>query len=497
MSHHHNKEFLGFGTTGAPVFFPEFVWLELFAPKMKHDSKGVPWQAPYGMRKIEAKLKQLGYDADVIVPEMLGEALADAKVLLLSHHDYFGFGPPSSTFASIFKRETINALSFRRMMENPAIAEAKKHGLKIIAGGPAAWQWKYREKLMDRWGIDCVFEGEGERIVADLVKKALNGEQLQRFVEMPLGETPRLEEIPCIMRPSVNGIVEIMRGCPRGCKFCSVTNRPIRMMPIDMIEREMRTNADAGLTCSCLHSEDVLLYGGKGVIPDAEKVMALNSLAKKYSRHVVWSHASVAAIVKGERDSKLMTRIGEILSVDGQRWWGAEVGIETGSVGLARSIMPQKAKPFDIEQWPELVIEASGIMEDAGMIPAMTVITGLPEETEDDVLRTIDLIDDLWDFKSIIMPMFFVPMGTLSKEDWFRAYKLSECHEELLKRCLTRGTIQSKRILGEYFADMWYEPVIRLFYRGFVTAVEFTARSKGYWSEPQTPENMKSRIILP
>lgn len=484
MTHHHEKEFLGFGTTGAPVVFPEFVWLALFAPRMRCDSEGIPWQAPYGMRKIEARLKQLGFDADIIVPEKLDEALRDAKVLLISHHDYFGFGPPSSTFASIFNRETVNASSFRRFMTDPSISEAKKRGLKIIAGGPAAWQWKYRENLMDSWGIDCVFVGEGERIIGDLVGRALRGEQLPRFIEPPLSDYPTLEEIPCIMRPSVNGLVEIMRGCPRGCKFCSVTNRPLRFIPIDRIERELKINSEAGVRSATLHSEDMLMYCAKGVIPNAEKVLELNRVAKRYSNHVVWAHASVAGIVKGERDDKLMSRLSEILLADGQRWWGAEIGIETGSVRLAKLNMPQKAKPYDIELWPELVIEAAGIMQDVGMIPAMTVISGLPDEKEEDVLKTLELVDDLWDFKSIIMPMFFVPMGMLSREDWFRAYKLSDAHIELLKRCLSRGALQGKRILKDYFSDRWYGPAISPFYLAFIGVVEIIAKSKGYWSEP-------------
>lgn len=492
MSDHHHKEFLGFGATGAPVLFPEMIWLQLFAPRMRCDSNGIPWQAPYGMRKIEAKLKQLGYDADVIDPDYLDSALIDAKVLMVSHHDYFGFGPPSSTFASIFETETLNARSFKRLMESPAIREAKARGVKILAGGPSAWQWHYREELMAKWGVDCVFEGEGERAVPGLIDNALMGEPLPKFVAMEPADAPTLDEIPCIMRPSVNGLVEIMRGCPRGCKFCSVTHRPLRFIPMQRIEEEIRLNSDAGIICTTLHSEDVLLYGSRSIIPDGEKVIELNKTAKKYGRQLAWAHATVAAIIKGERDSKLMTRLGEIIIDDHQTWWGAEIGVETGSIRLARDMMPQKAKPFNIENWRELVVEAAGIMEDVGMIPAMTVIAGLPDETEDDILSTIELVDELWGFKSIIMPMFFVPMGMLSQQDWFRAYKLSDTHIELLKRCLTHSAMQGKAILRDYFCDRWYGPIIRPFYQTFLSTVEFMAKSKGYWSEPQIPTELRS-----
>lgn len=484
MSNHRKKEFLGFGTTGAPVIFPEFVWLWMFAPRMKCDKRGRPWQAPYGLRKLEARLTQQGFDAEIIVPHRLKDALRDAKVMLISHHDFFGFGPPSSTFASLFEKETVNARSFKRLIQEPFITEAKRRGVTIIAGGPAAWQWRYRESLMDEWGIDCVFEGEGEREIVKLVGKALAGEKLPRFLEMTNSEAPTLDEISCIQGPSVNGLVEIMRGCPRGCKFCSVTNRPLRFVPLDRIEQELRVNAEAGISGGTFHSEDVLLYGGKGLEPNPEKQMELNVLGKKYYRNLAWAHASVSAIIKSERDHKLMSRLSEVIIDGRQKWWGAEIGVETASVQLASKTMPQKAKPYDIKEWPSLVKEAAGIMQDVSLIPAMTVIAGLPEETEDDVLRTVELIDDLWDFKAIIMPMFFVPMGMLSKNDWFKAYKLSEAHMELLKKCLTHGARQGKGILRDYFSDRWYGPLMKPFYWSFINVIEVFAKRNGYWSEP-------------
>ncbi|OYT47951.1 radical SAM protein [Thermoplasmatales archaeon ex4484_36] len=489
ISNHHGKEFLGFGATGAPVLLPRGVWMYLFAPRMKVDSEGRPWQAPYGMRKIEAALQNAGYDAQIIDPDHLEKHLENAKVLLISHHDYFGFGPPSSTFASIFKMKTVNALSFEEFMEKPEIRAAKKRGLKIIAGGPAAWQWSYREEERKRWGVDTVVEGEGERIVVELVEKALRGEKLPEWVTMPPKEAPLLREIPTIKAPSVNGMVEIMRGCPRGCKFCSVTLRPLRFIPYKNIEKEILVNVRGGVKDGIFQSEDVPLYGAKGVIPNAEKVLKLMRLGKKHYRKLVWSHASIAALVKGERDDKLITRCAEILLDENQSWWGAEIGVETGSPRLAEKIMPAKAKPFDTKEWPSLVVEAAGIMEDTHLTPAMTLITGLPEETEDDIIKTLELVDELWDFKAIIMPMFFVPMGLLKDRDWFKAYKLSEAHVELLKRCLTHGIRQGKRILKDYFDDRWWGTLMIPFYWTFISAIERAARHYGYLSYPQGKED--------
>jgi len=39
---------------------------------------------------------------------------------------------------------------------------------------------------------------------------------------------PDLDEIPNIVEPSMHGMIEVMRGCGRGCKFCDVTLRSLR-----------------------------------------------------------------------------------------------------------------------------------------------------------------------------------------------------------------------------------------------------------------------------
>ena len=419
----------------------------------------------------------MGYNAAVIDPDHLHKYLPKAKVLLLSHHDYFGFGPPSSTFASIFKSEPLNARCFRRLMESDTVRKAKNNGLKIIAGGPSAWQFHYREDFMREHGIDCVVEGEGENAVVEIVEKALHNEELPRFVEVAPKDSPLLDEIPTIRYPSVNGIVEVMRGCPRGCRFCSVTQRPLRFYPLKKIEEELKINRRAGVKNGILHSDDVLLYGADGIIPNEEKLIPLMKLGKKYYRNLIWSHTSIAAMLS---KPKLMEHLYEIIIDDRQRWWSAEIGIETGSVSLAKKIMPQKAKPFKVEEWPELVVQAAGMMQDLSFIPAMTLIAGLPEETEDDVMKTLELLDDLWEFDMLIVPLFFVPMGKLKDKEWFRAHQLSPTHITLLKACLTHGLKASKRILRNYFREKWYWPLITPQYLFFVERMEVAARRRGY-----------------
>ena len=495
MSNHHGKEFLGFGTTTPAYVFPESVYQRLFFPMMKTDKDGFPQQAPYGMRKIEGSLIDAGFDARIVHPGHLDKYMpGEAKVLLISGHDYFGLNPPSSTFGGVMRRETLNCVNFKRMMTQPAVLEARRQGLKIIAGGPAAWQLSPPTRAKLPWiqefvdsfgGIDTVVEGEGDLFAPGLVAKALHDDFLPPHVVLGAKEAPRVEQISTIKYPSVNGLIEIGRGCCRGCSFCSVTTRPTRWYPLEKIEEELKVNARIGVRKGILHSDDVYFYGSPNIMPHEEKLLPLLRLAKRYYEQVGWSHVAIASLMT---KPKLLPQCAEVLIDDHQGWWGVEVGVETGSPRMITAAMPGKVAPFKASQWPELVVQAAGLMNDNHVYPACTFIVGLPQETEDDVQRTIDLIDDLWDFKALLVPMFFVPLGHLKTRDWFRRDRLSPLQEELLKRALSHGLRQSKRMLNDFFDwEGAHTGLYRGAFRGFVGFLDLIAKMHGLSSVPRRP----------
>ena len=468
MSNHHGKEFIGFMTTGPAIGMPEKLWMWIACPKMKVDSMGRPWQAPYALRKLEALLQGKGYNAAIIDPDYVVRYLPDAKILMLSHHDYFALCPPSSEWWLVTKKEPVNAKSFRNFMNSLPIAKAKERGLKIMVGGPAAWQWLYRPDLMSRWGIDTIVDGEGERIVVDLVERAYSEEPLPRYVFVGPGDVPGIEEIPPIRRPSINGLIEIMRGCPRGCRFCSVTLRPLRHMPLELIEEEMLVNVREGVRSGILHSEDVLLYGAKGIRLNPYALIKLHQLARKHWESIAWSHASLAAVKNAEEEHKLISRLREIICSEGQDYWGVEVGIETGSVRLAKKIMPAKSAPYPAEKWPEVVEDAFAIMHENNIIPAATLILGLPEETPEDVVKTAELLDRLKPYRSLIVPMFFVPMGVLKNKDWFTDVEVKDEHIEVMRRCFWHSVRWAEEIIEKFYLRKSHHAPLRLLLKMFL-----------------------------
>lgn len=474
MSDYRRNEFIGFGTCAPSNFVPDFLYRWLFFPPIRAEA-GLATAAPYGLRKIEAKLLSEGFEVSTVPPEHLEGHMDGAEVLGIHVMDPFGLGPASSTMAAIFKKEPFLAQYFRRLLASGEVRKAKRNGLKIIVGGPGVWQFRYRPAFVEKYGVDCVIEGEAERVVGKIFRAALEGGDLPAHYEVGLGETPGLEEIQDIRGPSINGLVEIGRGCCRGCRFCSVTLRPLRWYPVDKILREIAVNVAAGIGWSCLHMEDVMLYGSANTLPDDEKLLGMISAVVNNSESTTWSHCSLAAVAA---KPKLFGKVAETIRQK-QSWWGAEVGIETGSPELAKKIMPAKAHPFKPEEWPDVVRAGMGLMHDNCLVPACTLIVGVPEETEADLLRTMELLDDLKDVRSLIVPLFFVPMGRLKDEDWFKGRGMTPLHTEVLLRCLRHDFYWIDGLIDLVFTGKWQGEVLRPFYRLFASLVKLKARQSG------------------
>ncbi len=490
MTNHHGKEFMGFMTTSPPIGVPEPLWLWIAAPKPKLDEEGKPLEAPYGLRKIEAALLDKGFNAAIIDPSRLMDHVDKASIIMIGHHDFFAYGPPSNEWWGITGKEPVNRRSFIRLMESPAMIKARKLGKKFVVGGPAAWQWFYEMGLWRKWRITTIIDGEGEKIVPWVAERILDKKEVPAYIYVGVPDTPTIEEIPVIRGASVNGLVEIMRGCPRGCKFCSVTLRPLRHMPLSRIRDEILVNVKHGVKRLVLHSEDVLLYQGDGVRPRPDPLIKLHKMAVELVDSMAWSHTSLAAVKYAEEKHKLISKIMEIVGTK-QEILGVEVGIETGSVELARKIMPAKSKPYPVEKWPEIVEDAFRIMHEKKIVPAATLIIGLPSETVDDVYRTIELVDRLKDYRSLIVPMMFVPMGMLKNKQFFRKELLDDAHMELYKLCLSHSLRWANNMLREFYLKEPVHAPLRIILQSIITYIqhvtkEFLASSRTHVESPRT-----------
>lgn len=189
MSDYHHNEFVGFGTCAPPNIIPDWFYKFLFFPSIQTED-GVPVAAPYGLRKIEAQLLSEGLNVLTVTPNHLKRYIDEAKVLGIHVMDPFGLGPASSTFASILRKEPFLARYFRTLLNRTEIKKAKERGLKIVVGGSGVWQFRYRSKFVKEYGIDCIIEGEAEKVVGKIVQAALNDEDLPQYYKVDVKEHP-------------------------------------------------------------------------------------------------------------------------------------------------------------------------------------------------------------------------------------------------------------------------------------------------------------------
>jgi len=447
MSKYQGGIFLGFSACVPKGLIPDFVYFSLFCPSIEAYENGAAVFAPCGTRKIESALLNYGFKReDIIVahPEHLDKTIgSNTKVLGITENDPLGMGPATTTFTQLFSGEAYMAIKFKELLNHPLI---KKFKPKIIVGGQGAWQLE-NEVLMKKLGIDCVVIGEGEKVVGELFEKAINGERLPSIV---YGDVVLEDEIPTIKNPTIHGIVEVARGCGRGCAFCIPTLQRFRCIPIKRILEEVKINLKAGEQ-PLLHAEDILRYKAKGLKINKEAVIKLFKTVKNYPgvKSVSISHFALSSVASAP---DLVEEISRILKLSEESLWlSGQTGIETGSPRIIKDHMAGKCKPFKPEDWPNVVINAFEILSKNNWVPASTLVLGLPGEQEKDIDLTIELVKNLRKFKSLIVPLFFVSAGTLkNKGKSFMLEDLTIKHSELIIKCWEHNFNWIPTLLNEY-----------------------------------------------
>jgi radical SAM superfamily enzyme YgiQ (UPF0313 family) len=448
MSEYRGGIFLGFSACVPKGLIPDWLYFSMFSPSVPVNKDGSVKYAPCGTRKIEAALLDHGFKRkDVIVahPEHLDKVVGSkTKVIGITETDPLGIGPATSTFTQLFDGEAYMNIKFRELLSHSAI---RRYRPRIIVGGPGAWQLEDKE-VRSNLGIDCVVVGEGEKDVGPLFKRALDGESLPEVVH---GNVAATDEIPLIKEATIDGIVEIARGCGRGCEFCVPTLQRYRCLPISDILKEVEVNLRAGRR-PLLHAEDVLRYKAKGLEVNGEAVIDLFKTVKNYPgvNAVGMSHFALSSIASAP---EVVEEISNILGAGEEGGWlSGQTGLETGSPRLIREFMKGKCKPFEPKDWPQVAIDAFDTMSRNCWVPCATLIIGLPNETEKDIDLTVDLLEELKKFKSLIVPLFLVSMGGLKdKTESLTIEKMTPKRSELFLKCWEHNIKWGQSLLQEYF----------------------------------------------
>src|SRR3989441_1314025 len=199
-----------------PILRPEW-----FEPEDNDD--GSAKFLPYGLRKVEALLLRHFPEEDIVAchPDNLERFVGPkTKVVGITSMDPMGLAYVSVTYNSMIAvpGESVDALEFRRGMENPAL---RRDDPTILLGGAGGSQVRAGGKG-EEFGVDALIHGEGGLTAPDVFTKAIAGDPLPK--EVHGGKVP-IELIPPTVTGASYGVVEITRGCGRGGQFCSPTNR--------------------------------------------------------------------------------------------------------------------------------------------------------------------------------------------------------------------------------------------------------------------------------
>ena len=376
MTNYRGNFLYGFIACGPYEVLPEWVFDKVFCPAVETDpTTGEAKVAQVGLRRIESALLQ-GYDKkDVFIanPEHLVKSIGpDTKVVGINVMDPLGMAPVTTTMSP--EKLSYVAMKFKRMCAD-IIQLKKKYNFHVAVGGNGAWELAKSDRMKIH-GIDTVVVGEADELALDL------------FEDMEKGNAPELmncfvkniQDIPVIEGPTVNSLIEAMRGCGRGCDFCDVNKRSKKDLSVDRLKYEAKINLDYGFDSIWLHSDEMLLYGcdNRDFIPNSDAITDLWSNLKNLGANFVGTtHMTFSGVAA---DPDLIHKISVINQQEkDNRWLATNLGIETVSPSMVKKHLGVKTKPFSTEEWGSVVVEGAKILNTQA-----TIIIGWPDETPDD-----------------------------------------------------------------------------------------------------------------
>jgi radical SAM superfamily enzyme YgiQ (UPF0313 family) len=416
-------------------------WLlrRVLSPPVPTDGSGRAAAAPLGLRRVEASLLADGRlgRSDVVctTPEALPRLLGPwTRAVGISSGDPLGGGMSNTTTRPLCGGRLYTQVWTERMLRRIRRAK-RRHGFGVLAGGPGAWQWAHQHHEARRQGIDVVFEGPFERRGPGLLARLLDGRDAPPHVR----ETATaVEAVRPIRAPSVMGVLELSRGCGRGCRFCASAERPMDHLPERTILADLAANIAGGATSVVCGSEDVFRYGARGGRLDFERLRRLLERMREVGGRSFMQidHANVTSVL--QLSDAQLREVRRLLGRDGlaDGLW-LNLGAESANGALVAANAPGKIAPFRADDWPEMVRQAAARLTDAGFFPLFSIILGLPGETPADVRDTLALVRDLARRRCAVLPIFHEPVAADARAagQAFGLADLRPDHLELFAAC--------------------------------------------------------------
>ncbi len=343
-------------------------------------------RVPLGPLCLAAVLEPAGFEVEVVDPNLWivsGEIKAAegfeeemAKRLAEKNFDAVGF----SSLANSYQYTLRIAAALRKLSPD----------VPIFAGGPQATHTDVAT-LEAFHEIDAIVRGEGEMVVLDLLKAFagdISIEEVRGITYRKDGKVRRNEDAPLIaninelplpayklypIRGKANVFVDAGRGCPYHCNFCSTCvfwKRRFRQKDPKRIVDEMEVLKYGFGARSVDFTHDLFTL-------DREKTALLCREIRRRKLEMRWCCSTRVDAVDGKL-LKMMAKAG---------CTSIFYGVESGSPRMQKII----GKEFDVS----LVIPVMRDTVAAGIEPVASFIIGFPQETEDDLAMTIEMVAEL------------------------------------------------------------------------------------------------------
>jgi radical SAM superfamily enzyme YgiQ (UPF0313 family) len=425
---------------------------------VEYNDDGSARYMPAGVRLVESALLR-EYSPDDIAscyPDDLEKFIGpETRVVAVSTHNPLGVTFAAGVYTSIFgtSKMPINS-HYARLMFEKIKNSPYRDNFKVIVGGSGGWQIT-QTNTFDELSVDCVVEGRAEaEDTMELFRKALNGEPLPQQVEVAHPKDRNGILVP--QKRTTFGVVEMTTGCGRRCQFCVPDLNPQIDMPKDKIMDAVRVNVEGGNKQISLATEDMFIWGQVHTetpfyFPNREALLDLYSSIVNtlgVEQHVL-SHCTMAPAVV---DPLLIKKLSDLLlpksplhlptlsSHPQKKILAPLIGMETGSVRIGKKIMPSKGIPFPIDEWPSVILEGLRVLNQNNWFPVMTLIVGAPEEEDEDVMATLDLVYEMErrGLFAFLVPSIFTPLHDTRmehKEGVTKTQNLSTLQWQLLMKC--------------------------------------------------------------
>jgi radical SAM superfamily enzyme YgiQ (UPF0313 family) len=217
-------------------------------------------------------------------------------------------------------------------------------------------------------------------------------------------------------------------------------------IPKENILKEVEIEVKHGIRRIELHSEDALFYGRKlgSFEVNHDAIVDLFASVKKLPgvRELATDFFACSTVKSAAKTVKSMS---EIIELDEKHLGYIETGLETVSRRLLQNIMPGKVKPYTIEEWPDVIDDALGILDDNYWFTVASMMTGLPKETEQDVIRSIEFIDRIKHHNVFVWAFPLMPLRAMRKN----AAKWAPEYTPLRQNLILKATRHSLSLINK------------------------------------------------